>query len=861
MHDVVTISSTPKSYFPKTPDDLLPAITLTNRPQTTDTTWPLKSDSEVSLETWLPQNDSSPPPLTRRAPSATLQKSAFSKMTSLSESNPPSMDSALASNNRWLFNANGQLVDVNSDAGAASWDLADEIVRLNIGDVAGESGDDAPIRTPPKSKLPSTIVQLTETSPLETSSSDSLDSPPSSEHQITISHSRGSSTDTTESSSQESALSAASNTMLSHSPLNNGPPSELKERPHSFSGGLSSADLRRLQHAGEGPGLDAADGQLQQQQQQQWPQYREPGPAGEQLSYPSLANNTVSVHRPQAQPHPQLFDYRSASQSVVPGRDDLQIDYNLQQRNFSPLSQTSMGTAAPGAPSYAPNRLNNGVPIQYRQPPRGYPQQQGLIPSPPGMPYPSHTAHMSLGNSQQLYDMMLTGPQDHPAVSRVQQQHNIFRGAHHHSASDPSALRDPSQLPLMGGNMQPYAPGMFPPGMGAPPPAMALYPNQFYGQDTYARQDAQVMARLQPQYSGPYGIIPPQMDSGLHSPSSATSGGQNGPSANNRKLGLYKTELCRSWEEKGTCRYGAKCQFAHGEEELRKVSRHPKYKTEICRTFWVSGSCPYGKRCCFIHTELPTSGGAPVPGGTPENAPPSARPDGRARSMSTNSDPAEPVSILARISAKRNQEPPTNSSTPIDVSSTNGYQFTRPPTGSLRVDTALDAPTIKQNKSAYPAFASNGVLLPSADHSRGAKSPAPVTAGPDLGRHNNARIEIVGYNQRMNQNGTPPSNANVRHSFNGSEDASFTPSQPVPGHSYTLSSGDNTVPSSQQPSRGNGHVRAGSAGNWGSFARSNHLSSASYSHAPTAGEASINSPWSTTELTMGTSRLHEKAWA
>lgn len=52
--------------------------------------------------------------------------------------------------------------------------------------------------------------------------------------------------------------------------------------------------------------------------------------------------------------------------------------------------------------------------------------------------------------------------------------------------------------------------------------------------------------------------------------------GQNGPSANNRKLGLYKTELCRSWEEKGSCRYGPKCQFAHGEEEIRKVARHPK---------------------------------------------------------------------------------------------------------------------------------------------------------------------------------------------------------------------------------------------------------------------------------------------
>lgn len=64
---------------------------------------------------------------------------------------------------------------------------------------------------------------------------------------------------------------------------------------------------------------------------------------------------------------------------------------------------------------------------------------------------------------------------------------------------------------------------------------------------------------------------------------------------------LYKTELCRSFEETGTCRYGMKCQFAHGKDELRPVLRHPKYKTEICRTFHSTGTCPYGKRCRFIH--------------------------------------------------------------------------------------------------------------------------------------------------------------------------------------------------------------------------------------------------------------------
>ncbi|KAK6487702.1 mRNA decay activator protein ZFP36-like [Huso huso] len=65
----------------------------------------------------------------------------------------------------------------------------------------------------------------------------------------------------------------------------------------------------------------------------------------------------------------------------------------------------------------------------------------------------------------------------------------------------------------------------------------------------------------------------------------------------------YKTELCRSFEESGICKYGSKCQFAHGASELRSLSRHPKYKTEMCRTFYNFGYCPYGLRCHFLHQE------------------------------------------------------------------------------------------------------------------------------------------------------------------------------------------------------------------------------------------------------------------
>ncbi|KAJ5068031.1 protein tis11 [Anaeramoeba ignava] len=71
-----------------------------------------------------------------------------------------------------------------------------------------------------------------------------------------------------------------------------------------------------------------------------------------------------------------------------------------------------------------------------------------------------------------------------------------------------------------------------------------------------------------------------------------------------QKSPLYKTELCKSWEENGFCKYGQKCQFAHGYSELRFVPRHPKYKTQICQSFHTNGFCSYGKRCRFLHHRI-----------------------------------------------------------------------------------------------------------------------------------------------------------------------------------------------------------------------------------------------------------------
>jgi len=87
------------------------------------------------------------------------------------------------------------------------------------------------------------------------------------------------------------------------------------------------------------------------------------------------------------------------------------------------------------------------------------------------------------------------------------------------------------------------------------------------------------------------------------------SSAQNQRSVNSSR---YKTELCRPFEESGSCKYGDKCQFAHGYHELRNLSRHPKYKTELCRTFHTIGFCPYGPRCHFLH-ESETAESSPKP--------------------------------------------------------------------------------------------------------------------------------------------------------------------------------------------------------------------------------------------------------
>ncbi|KAF8587290.1 hypothetical protein K439DRAFT_1614407 [Ramaria rubella] len=585
--------------------------------------------------------------------------------------------------------------------------------------------------------------------------------------------------------------------------------------------------------------------------QDQQPQSSQPQPTYPSIQHQQQVQFQHQQQQQQIQQHQQQA-HRPPPINVTPGPGGLDFrmarpeDEYMQARLPNSAQFNPQGRIVSEGAAYRPAgpRSTQYPPMQMSGP--------GSILAPPGAGYPyAHphpSPHLPLGpQTPQVYDLSLPG--------------SPFRGAHQHSASDPAAsLREQTAaLALM--HMHPFNVG------GSPlPHAAMLYPQQFYpgaGAQVSA-QDAYNMARIAQQSAQypPNGIPTPSTASYGSAPGSAGSQngangqlGSGGPSANNRKLGLYKTELCRSWEEKGSCRYGPKCQFAHGEDEIRKVARHPKYKTEICRTFWVSGSCPYGKRCCFIHTELPVgqpaapASGSP-PADTPTSTSSSATAAGRERSMSTNSDPNDaPVSLLTRIANQRTadaQAAANNAaaaaasaasvSTPTEGSSTPTYQFPQQRPNSLRVDTStLDAGlSMKQNKSAYP-YMNNHSLPKNTDHVQ-LISPGPVTAGPDLGR-GASRFDV--YNERYNkqqQAQTPTtgqqtptntqSSSTLRHSFNGTENINlqaqlalssghsspFGASQATEGNAPANNSGNVVNKTSPAPT----HSRSDSAsgGNW-----------------------------------------------
>ncbi|KAL6945262.1 hypothetical protein ACO0QE_002711 [Hanseniaspora vineae] len=85
------------------------------------------------------------------------------------------------------------------------------------------------------------------------------------------------------------------------------------------------------------------------------------------------------------------------------------------------------------------------------------------------------------------------------------------------------------------------------------------------------------------------------------SPKHARANPQRKLEINKINKSLYKTELCESFVTTGKCRYGNKCQFAHGLSELKLKDVTDNYRTKHCSSWIKYGYCKYGNRCLFKH--------------------------------------------------------------------------------------------------------------------------------------------------------------------------------------------------------------------------------------------------------------------
>ena len=83
----------------------------------------------------------------------------------------------------------------------------------------------------------------------------------------------------------------------------------------------------------------------------------------------------------------------------------------------------------------------------------------------------------------------------------------------------------------------------------------------------------------------------------------------------------YKTVLCKKFVQTQSCPYGEKCQFAHGEQELRPFNGQApnmmytmgmgsknqnnmlNYKIVKCKNWEKDKSCKYGAHCTYAHGE------------------------------------------------------------------------------------------------------------------------------------------------------------------------------------------------------------------------------------------------------------------
>ncbi|OIT00616.1 PREDICTED: mRNA decay activator protein ZFP36L2-like [Nicotiana attenuata] len=130
-------------------------------------------------------------------------------------------------------------------------------------------------------------------------------------------------------------------------------------------------------------------------------------------------------------------------------------------------------------------------------------------------------------------------------------------------------------------------------------------------------------------------------------PSTSDSGGRLSSSTSGSDNSSHKSEVCRWWGDSGKCRFGSKCRFVHGKEDLRPTAFANRNQSEAPSSrSYSSGSCAYGPRGRSAHHQAHS-----------------------AASSTESAAMATPTTVKKVVSTK-DKEPPSSDSSPSSTTST-----------------------------------------------------------------------------------------------------------------------------------------------------------------------------------------------
>ncbi|SAM01101.1 hypothetical protein [Absidia glauca] len=144
---------------------------------------------------------------------------------------------------------------------------------------------------------------------------------------------------------------------------------------------------------------------------------------------------------------------------------------------------------------------------------------------------------------------------------------------------------------------------------------------------------------------------------------------------------LYKTELCRNWQEMGQCKYGKKCCFAHGVKDLKVAQRHSRCSDPVTPILtWLNLNATIPNNSNLTAPSPPSSSICTIEASSANKSPSSTAPSRfsattKSPALLPSPSPSTSITTFSSSSASSLSSSPTLSSSALSVPSYHTRSF------------------------------------------------------------------------------------------------------------------------------------------------------------------------------------------